>query len=90
MAFDIHDLCWSQEILAAAGVDPLLFSHPVPSGTDTGTILPELARELGLNEALHVVICGHDQMAAAIGSNAIRPGQATNGTGTVECITPVF
>lgn len=90
MAFDIHDLCWSQEILVAAGVDPLLFSHPVPSGTDTGTILPELARELGLNEALHVVICGHDQMAAAIGSNAIRPGQATNGTGTVECITPVF
>ena len=39
--------------------------------------------------AVAVIGC-HDQVAASIGAGAMRPGTAVNGSGTVECVTPVF
>ena len=37
-----------------------------------------------------MVIGCHDQVAASIGAGAMKPGTAVNGSGTVECVTPVF
>ena len=45
MAFDIHRLCWAEEILSAAGIDKGLLSTPVPTGTSAGAIRRELAAE---------------------------------------------
>lgn len=90
MALDIRKKVWSSEICEAAGIDPALFSEPVPTGTEAGPVLPGIALELGVREDLRVVVCCHDQVAAAVGSNVLRPGQATDGAGTVQCITPVF
>ena len=90
MAFDIRKLDWSQEIFEAAGIDPGLFSEPVLSGSRACRILPDRAEELGLSEELLLVPTGHDQVAAAIGSGVFQTGQAVDGAGGVDCITPVF
>ncbi len=90
MGFDIHNLAWSSEIFAAAGISPEFFSIPVPTGTDAGALLPELARKTGLSEETHIVSVSHDQVAAAIGSGVFDEKCAVDGAGTVECITPVF
>ena len=90
MGFDIRAKRWSREIFEAASIDPALFSEPVATGTDAGIILPEIAAELNLPKALRVVICCHDQVAAAVGSDVRHVGSATDGGGTVQCMTPVF
>ena len=90
MAFDIQRKCWSPEILNAAGIDPTLLSTPVPTGTAAGRVRPSLAEELGLSPETVIVSGAHDQVASAVGAGVFAVGEAVDGTGTVECITPVF
>ena len=89
MAFDIRSLTWSDELLAAAGVDPALFSRPVPTGTSAGRIRPGCAA-LGFAPETIVVSISHDQVAAAAGSGVLDDRATVDGAGTVECMTPVF
>ncbi len=90
MGLDIRQRIWSEEIFRAADIDTRLFSEPVPSGTVAGTLRAEVAAACGLDKRTRVVVCGHDQVTAAIGSGVLLPGGAANGAGTVECVTPVF
>ncbi len=90
MGFDIRKMDWSDALFRAADLDPALFGVPVPTGTDAGPVQPQLAAELGLPEGLRVVLCCHDQVAAAVGAGVLYPGMATDGAGTVQCVTPVF
>ena len=90
MAFDITKKTWSKELLALAHIDETKMAKAVPSGTEVGTILPAIAFELGLNQNIKVITGGHDQVCAAVGAGITKPGLAIDGTGTVECITPVF
>ena len=90
MAFDIRSLRWSQEILDAAGILEALLSRPVPTGHSAGAMKPALTARLGLAGEPLVLSCGHDQVAAAVGSGVFDDGTAVDGAGTVECITPVF
>lgn len=90
MAFDINKLCWSKEMLGAAGVDEKLFSKPVPTGTDAGEITEETAKKTGLLKNTHVVSIAHDQVAACVGAGAFEGNIAVDGAGTVQCLTPVF
>lgn len=90
MAFDIRNLCWSETVCAAAGIDPALFSRPVPTGTSAGQVKKELTEKLGLWEGTIVVSVSHDQVAAAIGSGVFDESRTVDGAGTVQCTTPVF
>jgi len=90
MAFDIRNKCWWQKMFEVAGIDSSLMSTPAKTGTAAGKITKELANELGINENLLIVCCGHDQVASTLGAGVFEAGQAVDGTGTVECITPVF
>ena len=90
MGLDIRRRAWSADIFRAAEIDEKMFSEPVPSGTVAGTLITEVARACGLKKETQVVVCGHDQVTAAIGSGVLQPGCAANGAGTVECVTPVF
>lgn len=90
MAFDINSLQWNELILDYAGIDRKLFSNTVPTGTRAGKIRSELAIELGISSNAIIVSGCHDQIAAAIGTGVYKTGMAVDGTGTVECITPVF
>ena len=90
MALDIRKKEWSQEIFAAAGLPCELFSQVVPTGSIAGNIRPELCEDLGLSPNTKIVVGTHDQVASALGAGVMEVGHAVDGTGTVECITPVF
>ncbi len=90
MAFDIRNKCWSDEILNAAGVSKNLLSKTVGAFNVAGAIKADVAMELGIKSSVKIVNGSHDQVAAAVGSGVFAPGQAVDGTGTVECVTPVF
>ncbi len=90
MCFDVSAKRWSAEILDAAGIDPGIFPETAHTGTVAGEILPSVADEIGVNRGIKLVLGAHDQIMAAIGAGVTRPGQAVNGIGTVDCITPLF
>lgn len=90
MSFDIKNKIWSDEILATAGVDKNLLSRPVPTGSLAGTILQKIAQKLGLSQNMKVISGAHDQVASAVGAGVLEVGKTVDGTGTVECLIPVF
>ena len=90
MAFDIRKKCWSDEILNAAGIDKCLLSTPVPAFNVAGKLKEDIAEKLNINKEIKIINGAHDQVAAAVGSGVFEVGQAVDGTGTVECVTPVF
>ncbi len=90
MALDIRSRAWSSEIFEAAGVDSSLFLTPVAAGNVAGELKDELKKELGISHSLKIVNGSHDQVAATVGCGIFKPGEAMDGTGTVECIVPVF
>lgn len=89
MGLDIRRCEWSGELFRFAGIDTDKMSKVVKSGTSAGKIKPKLEAELGLCGTCIVNGC-HDQAAAAAGSGVFDTGTAVDGTGTVECVTPVF
>ncbi len=88
--FDIRNKCWSDEILNMAGIDKNLLSKPVRTGTVAGEIKESICSELGIEAGIKIVCGCQDQIAAALGCGILESGNAVDGTGTVECITPVF
>lgn len=90
MAFDIRNKCWSDEVLEAAGIDKSVLSAPVPAFHVAGEMKQDIAEMLGIRTAVKIVNGAHDQVAAAVGAGVFEAGQAVDGTGTVECVTPVF
>lgn len=90
MGFDIRKKDWCPAIFEAADIDPSLLSRPVPTGSIAGSVKPDIAKMLGLSENVKIVCGAHDQVATAVGAGVLSTGEAVDGTGTVECITPVF
>ena len=90
MAFDIRSMRWSRTLFDAAGIDPDLFSTPVPTGTGAGGLTPAAASALGLSPAVQVVTVSHDQIASAVGAGAFDGSVAVDGSGSTECLEPVF
>jgi xylulokinase len=84
MAFDIRKKVWSEKLLNIAGVKKRQMSEPVESGTIVGSVLPEIAAELGLTEDVLIVSGGHDQECAALGAGVTAPGIGEDGHGTCE------
>lgn len=86
MAFDLHRLAWSDELLGLADIDAARFSPALPSGTVVGEIPAATAESLGLGRGVVAVTGGHDQPAGALGCGAIAEGVCMDSTGTVECV----
>ncbi len=89
LLFDLDRRDWSEELLAAAGLERSRLPPPVPSGTPLGTVRPEVAEELGLSRDTAIVAGAHDQCANAVGCGVTRQGEALFGLGTYLCIVPV-
>ena len=90
MLFDVRKHTWSNEILESIALDAQKLARPLPSGTITGKIAPEIAGALGLADDAFAVAGGHDQPCGALGAGVTKPGVAMYATGSVECITPAF
>jgi xylulokinase len=63
---------YDPSLLALAGVDASRLAPLVPTGSVVGTVLPEVARELGISRAARVVTGVPDLHSAACGAGAIE------------------
>lgn len=90
MLFSIQQKIWHKDLCRHTAIDPALFSTPVPSGTVAGILQTTLAKQWDINNPIYIVSGCHDQVAAAVGTAVFDNGAAVDGTGTVECITPVM
>jgi xylulokinase len=86
LAFDIRNRCWSDEILAAAGLNKDRLPVAVPAGTIAGKVDSGVASELGLRSGTLVILGGHDQPCGALGVGVIGGGRVSDSIGTYECI----
>ncbi len=80
--FDLKKRNWSQEVLTALDI-PFEYLPKVYEGTDvTGTLLPNVAGELGLPAGIPIIGGGGDQAASAVGTGAVCAGVASLSLGT--------
>jgi xylulokinase len=86
LAFDIHNRCWSDEILSSVGLQADRLPSPVPAGTVAGELKAEAANNLGLPVGTMVVLGGHDQPCGALGMGVVGPGRVSDSMGTYECL----
>lgn len=84
LAFDIQNKAWSKRLLGFAGINVEQMSKPVAPLTVIGEITAEMAAKTGFNPKLKVVVGGHDQTCAAIGSGLKDWRTSECGMGTCE------
>ena len=86
LAFDIRRREWSEEILSASQLSPDLLPQPLAAGTLAGELSEKAATGLGLAKGTPVILGGHDQPCAALGSGVLGPGRVSASLGTYECL----
>ena len=89
LMFDVRSLDWSDELLAAAGIDRTKVARAVASGTIVGDIPAELAQGFGFHRPVQVVAGGHDQPCGALGAGVLETGTAMYAIGTTEALVAV-
>ncbi len=72
-AYDQRTGQWSTEVLAAAGLDPVLFPEILESTDIVGTLSASASDALGLPRSVRVVMGGGDGPIAAVGSGVVSP-----------------
>lgn len=68
MLYDIHNMCWCPELLEFSGISEDKLPTVGCMGDEVGVLLPEVARECGIDEGCRVYLGGQDQKLAAIGA----------------------
>ena len=81
-AFDLRHLKWSEEILAATGIDREKMPELHASTDVIGSLTKEAAESLGLTCETKVVCGGGDGPCSALGAGSIKDGQMFLSFGT--------
>ena len=95
LLYDVRTRDWSDELLAAAGLDRERLPRVADSTAVAGTLTADAAAELGLTtDCLVAVGCG-DEHAACLGAGVLRAGPICDIAGTAEPVAvasdiPVF
>jgi len=84
MGLDVRRKCWDKRLFAETGISETLMPTLVPEGTFVG-----MAHALGLTKT-KIIASAHDQNVAAIGAGALTVGDCVDGSGSVECLTPIM
>ena len=85
MLFDIHRLCWDEELCRLLRIPACMLPRPVENSAVYGTVQPGIP---GLETLAGVPVCAAagDQQAALFGQACFHPGEAKNTYGT-GCFT---
>ncbi|MBO5868909.1 MAG: hypothetical protein J6Q54_08380 [Oscillospiraceae bacterium] len=81
--FDIYNKCYWKEMLEAIGVSESQLPPLCEPCTVAGSLLEELAAEIGVNADTLVNVGTLDHFAGMVGTGNIHPGGITLSTGTV-------
>ena len=82
LLFDVRRGCWSEEMVAALQVDPVILPPVLGSSEVTGALTVNAAEALGLVKGIPVVGGGADNAAAAVGSGVVEQGTMQTSIGT--------
>ncbi len=88
--FDIVNKKWWKPGVDFSGISEDILPTPVPGGSVVGTVRADIANELGMDSTTQIILGGHDQILAAVGSGANEVGDIANGMGTVDCMTAIY
>ncbi|MEP6537526.1 MAG: xylulokinase [Bryobacteraceae bacterium] len=80
--FDVVNRRWSFDMVDALGLDRAILPAMYESSEITGTLLPAVAAELGLEAGTPVVGGGGDQAASAVGNGIVETGIVSCTMGT--------
>ncbi len=89
LLYDLENNRWSEEILARYGIDERILPSLAWSGERAGTLLPEVAKELGMREDCVVAVGAQDQKCAAKGAG-LEKGTVTVSLGTAGAVTKLW
>ena len=84
LIYDLKTNTWSPDRRAQYDIPEKFLPVALPGGTPVASILPDVARELGLPASLMIVCGGHDLNCAALGSGVNRLGLACLISGSYE------
>ena len=82
LRFDVKNRCWSKEMLDICGVKEEMMAKIYESYEAVGTLLPEVAAELGVSTDVKVVAGAGDNAAAAVGTGTVGDGRCNISLGT--------
>ncbi|MCC8138350.1 MAG: xylulokinase [Clostridiales bacterium] len=82
LLFDVKNRCWSKEMLDICGVREEQMAKIFESYEVVGTLLPEVAAQLGLSETVKVIAGAGDNAAAAVGTGTVGDGGCNISLGT--------
>lgn len=82
LLFDVKNRCWSKEMCEICGVEESWLPHCYESYERVGTVLPEVAQELGLSADCVVAAGAGDNAAAAVGTGTVGDGNCNISLGT--------
>ena len=82
LLLDVKNKCWSRDMLKICCVDEAWMPELHESWEIVGTLLPDVARELGLNESVKVAAGAGDNAAAAVGTGTVADGSCNLSIGT--------
>ncbi len=86
LLFDQRQRRWSEELIAASGVDGRLLCEALPSGTILGEVHGRASAATGLAKGTPVVLGGHDYCCGMLPTGAFVPGVVLDVTGTWEMV----
>lgn len=82
LLLDVEHKCWSKEMLEICGVQESWMPELFESYEKIGTLLPEVAGELGFPENCIVAAGAGDNAAAAVGTGTVGAGKCNLSLGT--------
>jgi len=86
-ALDLNALAWSDEIIAASGIDQGKFPDLVASTHVAGPVTAEAARQTGLAAGTPVVMGGGDGLCGTVGAGCVREGIVHTCLGTSSWVS---
>lgn len=82
LLLDVKEKRWSEQMLSLCSQDESRMPRLFESGACIGTVLPGIAKELGLSVGVRVAAGAADNAAAAIGTGTVGDGKCNISLGT--------
>ncbi|MFP3154826.1 xylulokinase [Lachnospiraceae bacterium ZAX-1] len=82
LLYDVKNRCWSKEMLEICHLDEAWMGRVYESYESIGTLLPQIAEEIGLSKDVKVAAGAGDNAAAAVGTGTVGEGACNISLGT--------
>lgn len=89
LMYDIKRSCWSDSVLDMFDIPKQKLPEILRSGEIAGTVMPEVARMLGISEDCVVAVGAQDQKCAALGAG-LKNGTMTVSLGTAAAVEKLW